>query len=416
MRTEFDPGTGPDGRTRRGGAPGRASLLGLGGSFLLAVLLAAPAGASPPQAPALPSLSPLPALAILQGVAADQVLTGDHVLEEGETVEDIVVVGGDLRVRGEVTGDAVVVGGNLILEPGGSVLGDAVVTGGEIVDNGGRIRGEMRMLGGAGGDVSDEIREAIMEEVPMEAGREASHSGEDAARAARETARVHMDFGERSWFDPIKRGFAGLISTLALGLVLAGIGAALIFYGRSYLDTVSDTLRGNTLRSFGVGLAACFLVVPAFVVLVVALAVSIIGIPLLLVAVPLYPLTIAAAVAFGLLAAAHAIGERTVEQRSDVFDLRRRNAYAYLFTGLGMLLTPLLAAHLIGMTGFLDFIGTLLQVVTWAVIWAAATSGFGAVILSRLGTRRTFAGMTPDPDFERDPLFDDEPSTRGPHV
>src|SRR5690606_12926789 len=161
------------------------------------------------------------------------------------------------------------------------------------------------------------------------------------------------DFG---LFRSIRHGFAGILSTLAFGLVLAGVGSLLIFYGQRYLETVSDTIRTSTVRAGGVGLAALFLVVPAFVVLVVALAVSIIGIPFLLVAVPLYPLAIAAAAAFGLLAAAHALGERTAEQRRDVYDLRYRNSYAYLFTGLGMLLAPLLAADLISMTGFLNFI------------------------------------------------------------
>src|SRR5690606_41969114 len=116
--------------------------------------------------------------------------------------------------------------------------------------------------------------------------------------------------------------FAGLMSPLAFGLVVGGAGALLIFSGHRYLDTVSDTIRTSTVRSGGVGIAALFLVVPAFVVLVVALAVSIIGIPLLLVAVPLYPLVIAAAAAFGLLASAHALGERTAEQRRDIYDLR----------------------------------------------------------------------------------------------
>jgi hypothetical protein len=401
MRTELGLGSGLTLPLARGWAAGWT-----GGALLAALLVAAPLRAAVPEPPAPPSLRALPALALLQD-QADRVLTGDHTVAAGESVADIVVVGGDLRVRGEITGDAVVVGGNLIMEEGGTVLGDALVTGGEILDRGGRIRGEMRMLSESGAEISDEIREAILE---RDAARE-------AAREARREARVRVDrHAERSWFDPIKRGFAGLISTVALGLVLAGIGAALIFYGRPYLDTVSDTLRASTMRSMGVGLAAGFLVIPAFVILVVALAVSIVGIPLLLLAVPLYPLAIAAGVALGLLAAAHAIGERTAEQRSDAFDLRHRNAYAYLFTGLGMLLTPLLAASLIQMTGFLNFVGTLLQVVTWAVIWAAATAGFGAVILSRLGTRRTFASPLDEPTLDRDPLFDDEPSSRGPYA
>jgi hypothetical protein len=263
------------------------------------------------------------------------------------------------------------------------VQGDAVVTGGEIVSHGGHVRGEVRVVGGAGANTVVHI---------------------DDVRHARHDVIDHAHF---SPLDRIGRGLAGLAATIALGLVLAGLGAVLVFYGRPYLETVSDTLRGSMLRSGATGLAAGFLVLPAFVVAIVGLAVSVIGIPLLIAFVPLYPLAVATAIAFGLLAAAHAIGERTAEQRRKAFDLRYRNSYAYLFSGLGMLIAPLMAAHLVGMVGFLSVIGTLLKVVTWAVIWVVATFGFGAVILSRAGTRRTFvAPPPPDLGFEGEPFFD----------
>jgi hypothetical protein len=389
------------------------------GALLLALLLAAsPGSPAAAQEAAATDASP-----------AGRVVTGDRTVEAGTEVEDIVVVGGHLRVLGTVRGDAVVVGGDLIMEESGSVLGDAVVTGGRIVDQGGQILGEMRTLDAAAGTAARSARRAAAEgATAAETGRQAARAAREAAREARDLAREERSSvrGERetrrperrarSWFDPIQRGLAGVISTLALGLVLGGIGAILIFYGRPYLETVSDTIRGSTLRSGGVGLAASFLVFPAFVVLVVALAVSIIGIPVLLLAVPLYPLAIAAAVTFGLLAAAHAIGERTADQRRDGLDLRYRNSYAYLFTGLGMLLAPLVAAYLVGMTGFLGFIGTLIRVVTWVAIWAAATVGFGAVILSRAGTRRTFVAAPPEVEFDEDILFARDASARRPHV
>jgi hypothetical protein len=335
-----------------------------------------------------------------------RVFTGDRTVERGEVAEGIVVVGGDLRVRGEIAGDAVVVGGDLVLEEGGVVLGDAVVTGGSIVNEGGRVRGEMRTIDGRGRDVAGEVERAVRGGT----GPAAAARGE--ARAARATARQERRSSRDGAFGPIRRGIAGIISTLALGIVLAGIGATLVFYGRPYLETVSDTIRSSTLRAGGTGLAASFLVIPAFVVLIVALAVSIVGIPFLLVAIPLYPLAVFGAAAFGLLGVAHAIGERTAEQSRDGLDLRYRNSYAYLFTGLVMLLTPLFVAHLIGMTGFLGFIGTMLRIVTWSVIWVAATVGFGAVILSLAGTRRTFVAPPPDIYFDGDDLFTEEPLRR----
>jgi hypothetical protein len=345
--------------------------------------------------------------------AGDRVITGDHTIGEGEVVGDVVVVGGDLHVRGEVTGDAVIVGGTLYLEETGVIHGDAMVTGGQVVNRGGQFMGEMRTVEGSGGDIARDVRQAITEGLAAaEIGREAARAARDASTQATQRSRAQ----QRNWFTPIRRGMAGIISTLALGLVLAGIGALLVFYGRPYLETVSDTARGATIRSGATGLATGFLVFPAFVVLIVALAVSIIGIPLLLVAIPLYPLAVFAAATFGLLAVAHAIGERTAEQSRDGLDLRYRNSYAYLFTGLGMLLAPLVAAHLIAMTGFLGFIGTLLRLVTWTVIWVATTVGIGAVILSRAGTRRTFVPPPPpDMGMEADDLFD-EPVGRGSHV
>lgn len=380
--------------------PDRGELTAIAGGVLLALLAAA---AALPQA-----VRAQEAPAITESATGDRVITGDHILEAGQVVSDIAVVGGTLTVRGEVTGNAVVVGGDLVMAETGSVLGDATVTGGRIVQNGGSIRGEMRMLDGAGavaGDVESRATD----------GERRGTAIEDRIEAR---INERLDGGRRgrsSWFDPIRRGFADLISILAFGLVLGALGAALIFYGRPYLEVVSDTLRTSTLRSAGVGLAAGFLLVPAFVVMVVALAVSIIGIPVLLIAIPLYPLAVAGGAAMGLLAAAHAIGERTAEQQGRSFERRWSNSYSYMFTGVAMLLSPLVIASLVEMTGFLDFIGALLQVVTWAVIWVVTMAGFGAVILSRAGTRRAFFTPQPDPAIDDDLLFDDEP-TRTPHV
>lgn len=337
--------------------------------------------------------------------AADDVVhRGDHTVEAGEVVESVAVVDGELRILGEVRGDALVVGGNLVLGEGGAVLGDAVVAGGEIVHEGGRVRGEMRVVDAAG------AREISMPRARAEAREEVAI--QERIRAAQREHAVHAVRGKASWFDSVRRGLAGIFKTLALGVVLAGMGAALVFYARTRLENVSDTLRASVLRSGAVGLAATFLIVPAFVLMIVALAISIVGIPLLLVAVPLYPVAAVAAVLCGLLATAHAIGERTAEQ-VDAGRFRYRNSYAYLFVGLGTLLVPLLAAYLMEMTGFLATVGTLLAVLTWAAIWAAATAGLGAIILSRAGAQRPFVAS---PDLGPDPLFDEELLTREPHA
>lgn len=393
MRAERHKGSTP------AAAPESASILPI--AVLLLTLALGTGGPALAQAPA----------AGTSATVQDRVITGDHVVEEGEVVNDIAVIGGTLTIRGEVAGEAVVVGGDLIVEPSGVVTGDATVTGGSIVQEGGRILGEMRTLQGDGAAAAAGAAATGAGEARRNADRARADADEIEARVRREMA--SRDHGS-SWFAPIRRGFADLVSTLAFGLVLGGLGAVLVFYGRPHLETVSDTLRSSAVRSAGVGLAAGFLIVPAFVVMVVALAVSIVGIPVLLLAVPLYPLAIVAAAGLGLLGAAHAIGERTAEQKGPAFQRTGTNSYSYLFTGLGMLLTPLIVASFVEMTGFLAFLGVTLKVVTWAVIWVMTTAGFGAVILSRAGTRRAFVATPPDPILDDDPLFDDEPTTRTP--
>ncbi|HEX8275045.1 MAG TPA: hypothetical protein VF615_20590 [Longimicrobiaceae bacterium] len=326
--------------------------------------------------------------------AGVSVLTGDHEVADGEVIDgDMVVVDGDLTVHGEIRGNAVVTGGDLLMEDGGRVLGDAVVTEGQLINHGGRILGEMRTLAG------NEDHVMVMPSPPH------------APAAPPQAVRIR-----HGWFDDIGEGIAGIASTLAFALVLAGIGAALVFYGLPYLRNVSETVRRHTGRSAAVGLAASFLVIPAFILLVVALAISIIGIPVLLVAIPLYPLAVVAAFGFGLLAVAHVIGEYTAEQRGGL-DFRHRNAYAYVFFGIGLLLAPMLAGHTIGMVGFLGWVGVLLQVLGGMILWAASTLGLGAVILTRAGTREPYVPRRSyDPVLDGDPLFDAEPVAREPHV
>ena len=355
----------------------------------------------PPEPPAAPTPPPPPTR-----VEGDKISLGKNVtVPKGEIREgDIAHVGGNLRVEGEVRGDVGVVGGNLTIESGGIIDGDAAVAGGNLVLNeGSLVRGEVAVKGGKivnnGGRVVGEMR------------TEEGYRGPSAA-AVREQRR---DRAQQPWYRPITRGFAGIVSTLAIGLVLAGVGAGLIFYGLPYLQTVSDTIRVSTLRSAAVGLAAMFLVIPAYLVLLVLLAVSIIGIPVIIVAAPLYPVAVIVAVGFGLIAAAHAIGERTAEQRTPT-DIRYRNAYAYLFGGVGLLIAPMLVGYLVGMTGFLGFVRMLLLILGWAGVGTAAMVGLGAVVLSRAGTRRFFAERFDDALFEPDPLLDNEPAGLGRHA
>lgn len=194
------------------------------------------------------------------------------------------------------------------------------------------------------------------------------------------------------WFSPLRhigRGIAGILSLLAVFAVLVGLGFAAVFFGRRYLEGVADTARHATLRSGLVGLAGSFLVLPAFILGTIALVISIVGIPALLVWLPLFPVAIAAAALFGYLAVAHAAGEALAERRFYGGEwFTRANSYYYVLTGVGLLLAVSLASQVVQMGGpWLGFIHGLLTFLGVVVTWVAFTVGFGAVLLSRAGTR-----------------------------
>jgi hypothetical protein len=210
----------------------------------------------------------------------------------------------------------------------------------------------------------------------------------------------------RSPFRHFLRGLSGIFSTLIVYAILVGLGFLGVFFGRKYLEGISDTARQATLRSLLVGVAGSFLVLPAWILGMIALAISIVGIPLLLVWVPLFPVAVCLAAIVGYLAVAHASGEALAERRFDGGDwFKRANSYYYVMTGVGLLLVLYLAAHIIGMAGpWLGFLQGLLTFFSVVVTWAAFSIGFGAVLISRAGTRPLHkrASASVDADLEEE--------------
>ncbi|MFS8637919.1 MAG: hypothetical protein FWJ74_07520, partial [Gemmatimonadota bacterium] len=172
---------------------------------------------------------------------------------------------------------------------------------------------------------------------------------------------------------------------------------------------VADTARHATLQSALVGLAGTFLILPAFILGAIALTISIVGIPLLIAWLPLFPVAVVVALLFGYLAVAHAAGEALAERRFYGGDLfKRANSYYYLLTGVGLLLALYIAANLVEMAGpWLGFISGLLMFLAVVLTWAAFTIGFGAVLLSRGGTRPKVTRPPEEPDIDVDSVLNE---------
>jgi hypothetical protein len=208
-----------------------------------------------------------------------------------------------------------------------------------------------------------------------------------------------------SWLAPfryIARGLAGIISILVTFAVVFGIGIAAIFFGgRRYIETVADTARKATMRSLLVGLAATFLVIPAFILGIIALAISIVGIPALLVWIPVFPVATALAILMGYIGVAHALGESLAERRFYTSDwFQRGNSYYFIMSGLAFLMALFIAAQVVGMAGpWLGFFRGALTALGVIVTWAALSVGFGAVLLTRGGSRPARLNSNPEPEM-----------------
>jgi len=331
----------------------------------------------------------------------DRIVVGRDVeIGRDEVVEGkVVVTGGDLEVQGRVQGNVTVVGGDLRIVEGAAVGGSVQVSGGDL-ENTGTVNGDARVLGGR---LVNHGR--VLGEMRVEGGEQRV-----AGRHTAGDGRLRMR--NRSFLGQFSDGLSGLLSTIALGLLLAGIGAAAVFYAHPRLDRVSDSVRADTLRAGALGVATNFLILPAYVVGIVILLLTIIGIPLLLVFVPLFPILVMAAGACGLVAVAHALGERTAERRGS-WDAQYRNSYAYVFTGLALLLAPLVAANLLKMTVFLGFAGGLLEFLGKMGLLVAASVGIGALLLTRAGSDGTWRWRG---TRDHDPVFDGPPGGSGTGV
>jgi hypothetical protein len=182
----------------------------------------------------------------------------DAVVEVDMRVDDVVSVGGDVKVYGTVHGDAVSVGGDVYLGEDASVYGDVVAVGGAVYEDEGSV-------------IHGDITEV------------------DAFNIGR----FHFQWPFHGFFWGFK--IFTFIGCLALGLILAVLLP-------KQLDQVSDFIRDNPLTVILYGLLGFVLVIPILVIL----AISIVGIVLI----PVELLAVVFGTLFGYYAVARIIGEK----------------------------------------------------------------------------------------------------------
>jgi hypothetical protein len=290
-------------------------------------------------------------------ITADTIGFGGRTVAPGDTVRGTVVVAaGNLRVRGTVLGNAIAIAGDVVVDSGGTVSGDAIAVFGTVTALGGMVGGERRSVAGTFGS-----RLGLPREKPAPA--------------------------PRSTVDALKLSLGWLVILLLIGF---GVQA----FAGNYLAGASDVLEQSFWRSFLVGIAGELAIIPALVLLIVALTVTVVGILLIPFAIVAFVLAVAGLVTLGFLATARLTGGGIRAGRA-----RDLSATGSTLRGLVMGITVYLGMWVVAAAFQWSPIASgVLRALALAITFVAATAGLGAAILSKGGTRRDVVKVQPVAD------------------
>lgn len=276
----------------------------------------------------------------------DQVRVGGSVhVRPGEVVDgDVVAVGGSVEVEGTVHGDVVAVGGSVELGPSAVVEGEVTAVGGEIDRAPGAV-----------------VRGSV-NEVAFGPG---------------------MHFAQWSGPGPFFEGVGGTVATVAFIVVLGLLTCIAYLLARRPIERMEYRVATSPWKAAAAGLLGQLLFFPVLVLTTVILAVSIIGIPLLLL-IPFALLAILIGVLLGFTAVAKHLGH-AAEGR---FGWDHRSPYLSILVGLGLIMLISFFGSALGVGGGpLEVFAVILTVIGFVIQYVAWTVGFGALLMTRFGTR-----------------------------
>lgn len=299
-------------------------------------------------------------------------------LEAGDIIQgDLVIFGGNLRMAAgsRIEGDAVIFGGNGDID--GEIRGDLAVIGGNVrLGSSARVDGDVAAIGGkldrdenayVGGDLV-ETTDLDLSRIPLPPFRVV-------------TPPPDWDRGFR--FEPMNQFFRivmGFVQALVVALVIAAIGLLTVLFLPEHSQTIGQAVRQAAPASFGFGL--------------LTLIVGVAGITLLVITCCLAPVGVLAALAlvlttlYGWIVIGYLLGERMVRAIQS-----GKEATPAVAAPVGVFTVTLVQQGLIAMGNIpcLGFLFWLLGAGLWLLV---ASTGLGAVILTRFGTQ-SYTGTSP---------------------
>ncbi len=280
---------------------------------------------------------------------ADHFTFGSRSIPANTTVDGpIAVARGNLDVYGTVNGDVVSLDGDVRVHRGARVTGDAWAAGGSVIIDGGIVEGQKRVLA--------------------------------TSRPTLPASRPSQPLG--TW-DSIELvlGWLALLTIIGLGVMV---------FAEANLDGVVIALERGFARAFWIGVAGELVMLPALLVLVVALAITVLGVLLIPFAIVSYVIAAAGLVTLGFLAVARLTGGALASSHgaTSARGVHLRGLIIGLVVYLGIWMVAALFA-------WSPTVGAVLRAVAIALTWVAATVGLGAALASRAGTQRAGAGSKP---------------------
>ena len=302
----------------------------------------------------------------------------------GESIDkNVLVAGGDLNVAGRVDGDVIVIDGSLTIRENAEIAGNVRLLDARL-RNDGDVAGRVQRIREQARETELDLGE-LREQIRADIEREIERGVDRGYRSSR---------GFWSPFRNVARAVGGVFENLLTFGIMIAIGAVLLHFGGGRMEVIASTARAFPARSAAVGLAGAFLFIPAWILGIVALAITIIGIPVAVAWAPLFPLAVGILAVAGALAVAMNVGEWVGENRIRGFEWAARpNTLYRMAAGLLGITLIFMAANVLQVAGsLLGFLNGLLTVVGVLAVQAITIVGFGAVLLSRGGSRPDLVG------------------------
>lgn len=261
----------------------------------------------------------------------------DITVDQGEKVTgDVVAIWGDVRINGIVEGSAVSIGGDVFLSSTAVIETDAVSVGGNVIrEPGAIIKGQ----------------------------------------------RVGLSFLprhiSRTMAGPyLFRGASFLLSFLTV-LFIFFLGIVVLALVPKNVQKIKDKVTQNVWKSGLIGFLGEILILPAFILLLI----TIIGIPVALLILPL-------AVLLGLLLGYTGVSLLVGEKLKQNTNLKPQTQMMTLALGiLAVEFFSLFSSFLKVFWGFFSPFALIFAIIGFLITYVVVTIGFGAAILSLLGTR-----------------------------